>query len=55
MAKPTAAFRLPASVKRVLATMPNKQQRAEVRKLFIEAELVQKFPPKSSRVKDKTE
>ena len=55
MAKATAAFKLPASIKRVLAIMPNKTQRAEVRKLFIDAELTAKFAPKSNRNKDKAE
>ena len=55
MAKATAAFKLSKSVKRVLAVMPNKHQRAEVKKLFIDAELTQKFAPKNTRVKDKSE
>ena len=51
MAKATAAFKLPASIKRVLAVMPNKHQRAEVKKLFIDAELTAKFAPKSRKEK----
>lgn len=55
MAKANAAFKLPKTIKRVLAVMPNKQQRAEVRKLFVEAELTAKFAPKANRNKDKVE
>ena len=55
MAKANAAFKLPATIKRVLAVMPNKHQHAEVKKIFIDAELTQKFDPKSHRNKDKAE
>ena len=54
MAKATAAFKLSKSVKRVLAVMPNKHQRAEVKKIFIDAEVTAKYAPKSVR-KDKAE
>lgn len=55
MAKANAAFKLSKEVKRVLAVMPNKHQRAEVKKLFIDAELTEKFAPKSTRTKDRSE
>jgi len=37
--KPSASFKLSRSAKCVLATIPNKAQRAAVRKLFIESEV----------------
>lgn len=37
--KPTAAFKLSRTAKCILATMPDKARRAEVRKLFIESEV----------------
>ena len=55
MAKANAAFKLPKEIKRVLAVMPNKHQRAEVKKIFIDAELTQKFAPKSNRNKERSE
>lgn len=53
--KPTAAFKLSKSVKRILATMPKSVQRGEVKRLFIDAELTQAYAPKNTRSKDKTE
>lgn len=37
--KPTESFKLSKSAKRILATMPNNQQRAATKALFISAEL----------------
>lgn len=47
MAKTNASFKLSKSVKRVLATMTNKHQRGEVKKLFIDAEWQYTHQPKS--------
>ena len=50
--KTTGAFKLSPSVKRVLALIPDKAKRAEVRKLFIDAEHTKAIMA-NRRVRDK--
>ena len=54
--KPTAAFKLSRTAKCVLATIPDKTQRAAVRKLFIESELhYEANKRKSAKSREKSE
>lgn len=50
--KTSASFKLSKEYKRMLAVMPNKKQRAEVRKLFVDAELT-KATMANRRVREK--
>jgi hypothetical protein len=50
--KATSAFRLSKSVKRVLATMPNKEASSHYKKMMIEAELAEKTIVRMPRTRD---
>lgn len=51
--KTSSAFKLSTSVKRFLALIPNKAERAEVRKLFVDAEHTKAIMA-NRRVREKT-
>lgn len=54
--KPTASFKLSRTAKCVLATIPDKAKRAEVRKLFIESEVeYEANKRRSAKSREKTE